>query len=127
MQERRHFTRVIYRTPATLNFLGVDYVTNILDLSLKGALVSKPKSWPAVCDIDQPANLTFQLLDSELSIAMTVSVVHVAAEQLGLRCEQIGIESVSHLKRLIALNMGDEKELYREIEHLSVPSKDSTS
>jgi len=121
MQERRHFTRIIYRTPATLRFHGVDYSAEILDLSLKGALVSKPNNWPAACDMSQPALLKFDLSNSDISIEMTVSLAHVEVTQLGLQCEQIEIDSVTHLKRLIELNMGDEAELHRELENLAVP------
>lgn len=120
MQERRHFTRIIYHTPASLRFQDIDYETEILDLSLKGALINKPEKWPAACDIAKPAILTFKLANSDVTIEMSVSLAHVESNQLGLRCEQISIDSVTHLKRLIELNMGDEEELYRELEFLAV-------
>lgn len=120
MQERRQFTRIIYRTPATLNYQGVNYSAELLDLSLKGALIKKPSDWPAACDLAKSATLSFQLSNSDIKIEMLVSLAHVENAQLGLRCEQIEIDSVTHLKRLIELNMGDEEELYRELEHLSV-------
>ncbi|ATC99281.1 MAG: PilZ domain-containing protein [Pseudoalteromonas spongiae] len=120
MQERRHFTRIIYRTPAKLTFMGVEYNAEILDLSLKGALLNKPDNWPTACDLSHHAKLVFQLSNSDIAIEMLVSLAHVESDQLGLRCEQIEIDSVTHLKRLIELNMGDEEELYRELEHLSV-------
>ncbi|WP_372769133.1 PilZ domain-containing protein [Pseudoalteromonas sp.] len=121
MQERRQFTRIIYRTPATLIFQGVEYRAELLDLSLKGALIKKPENWPNACDLAKSATLAFQLSNSNIVIEMLVSLAHVESVQLGLRCEQIEIDSVTHLKRLIELNMGDEEELYRELEHLSVP------
>ncbi|MFY8351922.1 PilZ domain-containing protein [Pseudoalteromonas sp. SSM20] len=120
MQERRQFTRIIYRTPATLTFQGVEYSAELLDLSLKGALIKKPENWPTACDLAKSATLSFQLSNSDIIIEMMVSLAHVENTQLGLRCEQIEIDSVTHLKRLIELNMGDEEELYRELEHLSV-------
>ncbi len=34
------------------------------------------------------------------------------------RCEHIDIDSITHLKRLIELNLGDEALLHRELAHL---------
>ena len=36
-----------------------------------------------------------------------------------LRIEHLDIDSISHLKRLVELNVGDDELLYREIEHLT--------
>jgi hypothetical protein len=50
---------------------------------------------------------------------METIVVHSQQDSLGLRCEKIDIESASHLRRLLELNMGDAELLSRELDELS--------
>jgi hypothetical protein len=46
---------------------------------------------------------------------MEVELVHDDHNQLGFHCSHIDVDSISHLRRLIELNLGDEAELEREL------------
>lgn len=46
---------------------------------------------------------------------MTGKVAHVAGGRLGVRCTEIDLESITNLRRLVELNVGDEEILNREI------------
>ncbi|WP_220718864.1 PilZ domain-containing protein [Agarivorans litoreus] len=118
MHERRQFLRVLFDRPAYLNHGEQSWSCQLLDLSLQGALVTLPNDWDE--ELTQ-LTLTFSLSDvavEELSITMDVEVKHTRNQQIGLRCLHIDIESASHLKRLIELNLGDDDLLHRELEHL---------
>jgi hypothetical protein len=117
MDERRRFTRILFSNPATLMTASGDYNCRVLDLSLKGALITLPVSYVPLQG--EAANLKFHLPDSDVLISMEVEVRHVEADYLGLHCGQIDLESVTHLKRLIELNIGDNTVLNREIEQLA--------
>jgi hypothetical protein len=41
--------------------------------------------------------------------------MHDDNHQLGFVCQHIGLESISHLKRLVELNLADQEELDREL------------
>lgn len=119
MQNRRHFTRIIFSTTAHLSDMGKVWTTELIDLSLKGALVKKPDNWKS--GDAKSVLLTFKLAQSEIELNMNTSVVHEKEEYLGLLCEQIDIDSATHLKRLIELNVGDDELLNRELDALAHP------
>lgn len=45
-------------------------------------------------------------------------MAHCNGEQAGLLCLTIDIDSVTHLRRLVELNLGDTDLLERELSHL---------
>lgn len=115
--ERRHFVRVQFDTPAQLTSDHAVLSVQVLDLSLKGALVqsSNPQiKFPsgALCQLTVP-------LSGGSHIAMSVEVVHVEAGSLGLCCRNIDLDSVTHLRRLIELQLGDPALLERDLVELT--------
>ncbi|MCC5825422.1 PilZ domain-containing protein [Alkalimonas sp.] len=114
--DNRRFHRIPFRGPASLKVAGESYATELLDLSLKGALVSMPAHFPAQTQLFE---LHVPLQDSVLNISMQVRVAHQTETLLGLRCEKIDLDSISHLKRLVQLNLGDDQLLERELSELT--------
>lgn len=49
---------------------------------------------------------------------MTVSLAHEKGRQLGFYCEEIDLDSITHLRRLIELNLGSSELLERELSAL---------
>ncbi|WP_440055468.1 PilZ domain-containing protein [Pseudoalteromonas sp. T1lg65] len=119
MNERRRFSRVLYSNHAIFMASSGDYQCEIIDLSLNGALLTLPDGYIPLKN--DPASLKFSLPDSDIEINMEVEVRHVEDGHLGVHCRQIDIESVTHLKRLIELNLGDDDLLNRELEQLALP------
>ncbi|WP_423187267.1 PilZ domain-containing protein [Alishewanella sp. d11] len=115
--EQRHFKRVRFFSQALLEADGHEYPTELLDISLKGALVKKPLTGlPAA-----PTTLFLKLglSDSTEQVIMQVSIAHQHGIFLGLHCEKIDIDSISHLRRLLELNLGDPELLSRDLAELS--------
>jgi hypothetical protein len=50
---------------------------------------------------------------------MEGSIAHLEGTQVGLRCDSIDIDSLTHLRRLVELNVGDEAILQRELSALT--------
>ena len=63
--------------------------------------------------------LKIRLDEQGTSIRMEVAVVHHMASYYGLACREIDLDSVTHLRRLVALNLGDETLAEREFAQLT--------
>ncbi|MDR1710098.1 MAG: PilZ domain-containing protein [Candidatus Accumulibacter sp.] len=117
-QERRKYSRIAFHAPATLIFPDRSCEALVLDLSLKGALVRLPARTGAASD--SPCTLTVRLGGETLAeIVMEARVVHVEGRYAGLICLNIDLDSVTHLRRLVELNLGDSALLDRELSALS--------
>ena len=116
MAERRHFTRIFYLTAAKLTQGANQWHTQLVDVSLQGALLLRPEEWSP--GDDKEYEISFMLEGSDIEIRMQVELTHVASKKLGFYCHHIDIDSATHLKRMIELNIGEEQLLYRELEQL---------
>lgn len=114
-EEKRHFIRIPMDGGAHLHCAEQRWDAELLDISLKGALIATPKSWTHT---DAPCRLDIMLGDGDMVISMQGQVTHTEANHIGFRCDQIDLESISHLKRLVELNLGDEHLLERELHEL---------
>lgn len=112
--ERRHFTRVAFDASATVNRGLHRWETTVIDLSLKGILVNKDDKCTNVEDID---SVSIKLND-EVHIDMDVDWVHTTDHHVGYLCTNIDLESITHLRRLVELNIGDSDLLERELSQL---------
>jgi hypothetical protein len=111
---RRRFSRISFHRKAELSFGSTATTCELLDLSLKGALVSPPKELAA--KVGQPCRLLIRLDPlGQTTIRMDGEVAHVAPGRLGFRCDDIDLESIEHLRRFVELNVGDEEVLHREL------------
>ncbi len=114
-QERRKFSRILFDAHVELAQGDCHWRASLLDISLKGLLIQQ--QLPAEVKKDLPI-LVKILLSDQTSIAMTVSIAHQHHNQTGLMCTTIDIDSVSHLRRLIELNLGDATAAERELNEL---------
>lgn len=116
---RRHFSRIHFSTPGRLFFPEGECSVEVHDLSLKGALI-KPEGNPGLA-LGQRCTLKVALAAAGESIRMEALVAHEEAGCIGLRCVEIDLDSITHLRRLVELNLGDESLLHRELEFLVSP------
>lgn len=117
--EKRKFQRISFDAPCELHALECVWTTEVLDISLKGVLVKRPEGWDA--PLSQPCEVIIHLDDQQSGIVMAVELKHVEAHRLGFECQYIDLESATHLKRLVELNLGDSVLLEREFAHLIEP------
>lgn len=88
----------------------------LIDISLKGALLERSDKWEA--NFGDRFLLELSLGDAEHTISMEGEIAHVEGNHVGLKCLHIGLDSITHLRRLIELNLGDESVLDRELSSL---------
>lgn len=115
--ERRQFSRVLFNAQCTLHQNDMEWVTELQDISLKGVLVRKPDHM-AIKEGDS-CEATIQLAGSDQCIIMSLDYSHENDQSVGFQCKYIDIDSMTHLKRLVELNIGSEDILMRELEALS--------
>lgn len=115
--ERRHYIRVTFDAPALLTTATSTHSAHVLDLSLKGALVALA---PGVAlPPGTLCQLTVPLTSTSDHIAMSAEVAHVEGHFVGLLCRTIDLDSVTHLRRLIELQLGAPSLLERDLAELS--------
>lgn len=114
---RRQFSRIQFHSAARLAVQGREWPVAVLDLSLKGALIGTGNAFTAVAGT--PAVLAVALNETGTAIRMAGVIAHQADGHLGLVCHEIDLDSITHLRRLVELNLGDEALLERELAHLS--------
>jgi hypothetical protein len=117
IKNRRQFTRVLFSIPAKVEIDNITYPVSIHDISLNGALVTTMESQHPLKG--KLGVLHFFLSDNVSEVTMDVSVVHIEDNETGLQCNAIDIDSISHLRRLIELNLGDSNQLNKELNQLS--------
>lgn len=116
VREKRQFSRVAFNAFVRVMAENGEWESQLLDISLRGALIARPDGWQG--QAGEPHALTVILSDHLSEIHMDAKLVHETDQVLGFRCNHIDLDSMSHLKRLVELNLGDEELLYRELSAL---------
>ncbi|MFC1237060.1 PilZ domain-containing protein [Vibrio sp. F74] len=116
MDERRRFSRIVYNAPAELHQGPLKISCSIMDLSLHGLLLN---AIVEPIEKTKPVDIFFRLPESDITVSLQAHVVEMSDLYTRVSIEHIDIDSISHLKRLIELNVGDEQLLHRDIEQLS--------
>lgn len=109
---QRHFHRILYNAKADLSSAQRTWDCEILDLSLNGCLLEFEHTWQG--DPEQTYTLVFKLSD-EVKIQMELSISHAIDHKVGFKCEHIDLDSISQLRRLVELNLGNSEILERDL------------
>ena len=113
--DRRQYKRIAFDAPAELSQDANVWHVRLVDLSLHGLLIEKPS--PFEGDPEQPFVINIHLSD-QVDVLMEVMLRHDNDGQLGFECLHIDLDSITYLRRLIELNLGDQVELHREMDSL---------
>lgn len=111
-QKQRRFSRIPFKVRVTIQDNDQSRDTDLIDISLHGVLIRTPEG------IETAENTPYRLaihLEDGPDINMGVHVAHCNQEYIGLRCDDIDVDSISHLRRLVELNLGDPSLLEREL------------
>ena len=110
--DKRHFHRIFYKSDVTLSGESHTQPCKLVDISLKGCLLHFETPWSA--SLEKLYTLDLKLSD-KISINMQLSISHVIGNDTGFKCEHIDIDSISQLRRLVELNLGDSEILERDL------------
>lgn len=121
-QERRRFWRAHFHAGARLLTDTAECLVQIEDVSLKGALFTLPAD--IVLGTNENCRLQLTLADGVV-ITLWGRAAHVEGNHVGLTCDSIDLDSITHLRRLVELNVGDPILLEEEISFLVQQEKTS--
>lgn len=116
--ERRRFHRINFDAATEITQGANRWAAELHDISLKGILVIRPADWDG-----DPARLFDARisLGAGIEVQMEVELTRAEGDQLGFVCRHIDLDSISHLRRLVELNLGDEELLERDLTALGEP------
>ncbi|MDR2032179.1 MAG: PilZ domain-containing protein [Azoarcus sp.] len=112
--QRRRYSRIRFRCSADIQAGSGQWPCQVLDISLRGALVTA--NIPGIA-LDTPCLLELRL-DDETRVRMSGHIVHRYSNQIGIVCDETDLDSMHHLRRLLSLNLGDASLLNREFSAL---------
>jgi len=115
-QSRRAFTRIFFDAETVVIQGEHIWPVQLVDISLRGVLI-KILPGQMLRDADQ-LEVSIHLGGGN-EICMSVQIVRQQGDQVRLACDHIDIDSMTHLRRLVELNIGDASLLERELNSLA--------
>ncbi len=117
MTDNRRFQRIHFDCTVEFETEGFSEVCDLHDISFKGALIGNCSS--TTLEPGTACRLILTLDESsDVKIVMDGSVAYKLENRVGIHCQSIDIDSMTHLRKLVELNLGDEELLHRELEAL---------
>lgn len=89
----------------------------VRDISLNGLLITQPETWQGGVDDEVDVDIPLDA-DRNSFVIMHCRVAHIDNKKLGLERLRIGLDSVTHLRRLLELNLGSVDKVNREFSEL---------
>ena len=114
-QERRHYQRIPFIADVLLQHDDKQWSCGLEDISLKGILVLAPQT----ADASKIKTCTVELVLGEgATISMKAHITHITESHWGMQWDNIELDSLTHLRRLLELNMDDTEAMHRELAEL---------
>jgi len=115
-QDHRLFHRIAHDAPASVAQGSATLKARIIDLSLKGCMLELDDG----VNLDADGEFLIEIrLSDEMRITMEARLIHQQGSRAGFKCAHIDIDSISTLRRLVELNLGDPNLLDRDLEALA--------
>lgn len=117
-EEHRHFTRIPFTASAIVinSRTGHKTMAKLIDISFKGVLIRMPEDWQGTNGEHYTVHL--QLAGEDIQINLAVIEVHSENNHVGFKTSHMDLDTATHLRRLVELNLGDESLLERELAEL---------
>ncbi|MCP4296292.1 MAG: PilZ domain-containing protein [Proteobacteria bacterium] len=111
---RRQFSRVDFNARIMLRKGDHDVNAALIDIALKGALVEIDDEFPL--NMDEICNFELHLNGTEIVLSIQAQLVYLSEDQkLGFKFIEMELDTLTHLRRLIELNIGDPKLVQKEL------------
>ncbi len=117
--DHRQFSRIPFHAAIELQCGGGAYRGKLADIALKGALLDLAPV--AEIALGTECRLSLSLGEDSEKIVMEGTVAHREGGLIGIACRHIDVDSLTNLRRLVELNLGDASLLERELSALFKP------
>ncbi|QSV45886.1 PilZ domain-containing protein [Geobacter benzoatilyticus] len=114
--EQRHFQRVPFATGSTVEFRGERHDAEVVDISLKGALL-RLTGLTSIQRGDVCA-VSISLSNSDIVIQFEAEAAHLRDQLLGVKLLKIDIDSMIHLRNIVELNTANPDQVRKELSFL---------
>lgn len=112
----RLYSRVPFLTQVELHLPGQSLHASLLDIAFKGALLQTPTRPNVV--LQTACRLVLPLAEGDETIEMCGKIAHLESDHIGIACDDMDLQSLTNLRRLLALNTGDAELMDRELAQL---------
>lgn len=112
----RQFSRIPFDAEVLLHLHDRTISVRLIDIAFKGALVQTATLQALVPG--EKCRLVLPLTDGGDGVAMAGKIVHLEDTHVGIECQDIDVASLTRLRRLIELNLGDAELMNRELTRL---------
>lgn len=116
--ERRRFTRINFDAATEVKHGDDSWQATLVDISFNGMLLTTETAIDL--EIGASVDLTVHLLGDDVTINTPAVLAHKDDDQYGFSIENLDLDSLTQIRRLVELNLGDEALLERELDHLFI-------
>ncbi|MBN2808993.1 MAG: PilZ domain-containing protein [Deltaproteobacteria bacterium] len=113
MEEHRSFSRIKFQAHTKIEIAGHPYGGELLDISLKGALIKTSNQLPLA--LHEEALIKVFLPSSSISMNFNACLVHLDSDLYGFKFISYDAESMTHLRRLLEFNLESQEQVIKEL------------
>ncbi len=113
MENKRYFSRIEFEGKTVVRYKETDYIAELHDISLKGALICFKAEVPIA--LNELCHVELTLPSSDIVLTFESEIVHRHEMYAGLKFYSISSETLTHLRMLIELNIGDHEQTTSEL------------
>ena len=117
MEERRKFVRVKFMVEVEVVYFDNIYLAELFDISLNGALIQPKTKIPM--GLGNTCDLKIGLAAKDLTLEFKTELVHLNAGKFGLKFLTQDIDTMTHLRMLLELNVCDHDRITHELAFLT--------
>ncbi len=114
MDEKRYFSRKSFKAHSQIEFNDEVYDGELLDLSLRGALINFKDQIPM--KMNNSCTIMIHLHSTDIKLIFDAELVHIHENNLGFKFVSEDVGSMTHLRNLLSLNIGDYDKITDELE-----------
>lgn len=114
--ERRRFTRISFDASTEVKQGTQTWQAKLVDISFNGMLLST--ATPLPLEVGATADLVVHLLGNDITIQTPATLAHSKNQEYGFAIENLDLDSLTQIRRLVELNLGDGALLERELDQL---------
>lgn len=120
VDDRRRFTRIHFDAECEVRTARATCIMQLEDVSMRGVLLQTSSETGLTLGDEVEINI---YLANDVLIRIRAELRHIDAQRYGFFAREMDLESASHLRRLLELNLGEEALIERELEHLFEPDQ----
>lgn len=113
--ERRRHTRVNFRADARLFSDGVSWSCELLNVSVKGALLTQPSGWTGSAGDRCLLEIT---LDGGAPVEMEINIVRVEDDKIAVDWDMFDVAGFVQLRDMLERQLGDPELVAQEMAYI---------